>query len=180
MPQSVLKTNFLAVRESNDPLRGIKHGLPQWEPMVATTMPRIHVLAVISDILYPTKSPDYISPPCDWERQFSRTLQPLPRIAYTFGSSIYLESILVYTYGASSLPSITPETQELTHLVGSRQQQASGRGGRGHRGRNSPPPPRLPKFSVGVSFLLMSSLNVLFERSNQNVHENQQLKSRAS
>ena len=140
MPQSVLKTNFLAVRESNDPLQGIKHGLPQWETMVGTTMPRIHVLAVISDILYPTKSPDYISPPCDWERQFSRTLQPLPRIAYTFGSSIYLESILVYTYGASSLPSITTETQELTHLVGSRQQQASGRGGSGHRGRNPLPP----------------------------------------
>ena len=38
MNQSVLKTHFMAVRESDDTLRGVEHGLPLWEPVVAATM----------------------------------------------------------------------------------------------------------------------------------------------
>ena len=38
MPQSVSKTNFMAVRESDDTLRGVEYELPLWEPVVAATM----------------------------------------------------------------------------------------------------------------------------------------------
>ena len=38
MPQSVSKTNFMGVRESDGTLRGVEHGFPLWEPVVEATM----------------------------------------------------------------------------------------------------------------------------------------------
>ena len=53
--------------------------------------------------------------------------------------------------------------------------------GRGGISPHPPSPPPLPKFSVDVPFLLMSPLNVLFLKEvTKNVHENQQVKSRAN
>ena len=55
-------------------------------------------------------------------------------------------------------------------------------GARGTEGASaSPPTPLPPKLSADVSFFLISPLNVLFlKKVTQNIHENQQAKSRAN
>ena len=51
--------------------------------------------------------------PMAQQEHYSQTLLPLPKIAYTFGCSVYLEPDLAHTHTSSIL--IAPDIQELTH-----------------------------------------------------------------
>ena len=122
--RSLLSTNFMTTREpqmipfggSNTDLRV---GSQQLQPLGhETTTLYCSYYPQIKSNHNSWNNPGYISPTCGWERQFSQTLQPLPGVAYTFGSSIYLEPSLFHTYAVSLLPLITPGTQGLYHILG--------------------------------------------------------------
>ena len=100
---SLLITNFMATRESQIIyVGGLNTDFKDWSQQL---QPPGHVTTTITVSYHvyikfnhnSCNKPGYISPTCGWKRQFSQTLQPFPGVAYTLGSSIYLEPSLFYT-----------------------------------------------------------------------------------